>query len=307
MSTGYWGENVRWVVKMGEVLLKSRPVRRFMTKALRKHLIAQAEVRGAKISVTNYQGMFFVDLEDGEIEVVEDALRHTFGIIFAEPMNRYPIDLKAVAAAAIGDAPTEAGATFAVRCKRHGERQEWNSQTFAAALGAEILALAPHLKVNLGKPEWEVRVALFPDEVALLGERVVCPGGLPTGVQGLVSADLVTERDYLAAWLVMRRGCRLKPGEDADPRLIAKIGAWDPSHLDAQWAGKLATAPGPGHIGKIWGRVAADLFRSQAESSQNDKERIGSEQPETEGMAHLEPLVGWSQEELAKLAIRANG
>ena len=292
---------MRWVVKMGEVLLKSRPVRRFMTKALRKHLIAQAEVRGAKIDVKNFQGMFFVDLIEGEMEAVEDAFRHTFGLISAEPMTRYPLQLDEIAAAVIGDAPQRVGATFAVRCKRHGERKEWNSQTFAAALGAEILSLAPHLSVDLSEPDWEVRVALFPDEVALLGEKVVCPGGLPTGVQGLVTADLASEDDYLAAWLVMRRGCRLLAGDHALPELVEKVCEWDASHINTSWQSRLATAPGPGHVGKVWGRVAADIsFASEADadvSEQEDSEHCS--------VALIEPLVGWSDEELGTLRRRS--
>ena len=35
------------------------------------------------------------------------------------------------------------------------------------------------LTVNLGNPEWAIRIALFPDKVRLLGTRFMGPGGLP--------------------------------------------------------------------------------------------------------------------------------
>ena len=33
------GDMMRWIIRMGEIILKSRQVRRFMRKALQKHLV----------------------------------------------------------------------------------------------------------------------------------------------------------------------------------------------------------------------------------------------------------------------------
>jgi hypothetical protein len=55
--------------------------------------------------------------------------------------------------------------------KDGNEKSEWTSQTFAGAVGAEILILASHLKVDLENPEWEVKIALMGEEVVILGER----------------------------------------------------------------------------------------------------------------------------------------
>ncbi len=283
---------MRWILRMGEVLLKSRPVRRFMRKALEKHIIAQVEVRGAKVKIRPWQGMLFLDLIEGDSEVVEDALRHSFGLISADPISSVDVDPAIVAASVISNAPKEEGATFAVQCKRHGQKGEWGSQSFAGAVGAEILALAPHLKVNLGNPQWPVRIALMPDEVGILGEKIICPGGLPTGVQGTVHTDIQNERDFLASWLVMRRGCRLSLSSETNTEFMDVITCWDPYHLEEKWRQKLATAPGPGHIGEIWAVVGDSLISF---------DNLESKVP----IANLEPLVGWSDDSLEILRQRA--
>jgi len=284
---------MRWIMRMGEIILKSRQVRRFMRKALQRHIVMQAQVRGAKVKVTPWQGMLFLDLVEGDAEDAEDAMRHTFGLTSADPLTSVAVDPEAVADAVIHLAPTEEGATFAVQCKRHGEKQNWTSQTFAGAVGAAILARAPHLKVNLSDPEWPVRISLMPEEVGILGTRLICQGGLPTGVQGSVIAELNNERDYLAAWLVMRRGCRLVVSPNSKSELVDLVKLWDPSQINDEMKSYLATAPGPGHIGNVWA-VVGDNLGEQTYDNDGDVP-----------MATLEPLVGWSEETMDELRQRA--
>ena len=284
---------MRWIMRMGEIILKSRQVRRFMRKALQRHIVMQAQVRGAKVKVTPWQGMLFLDLVEGDAEDAEDAMRHTFGLTSADPLTSVAVDPEAVADAVIHLAPTEEGATFAVQCKRHGDKQNWTSQTFAGAVGAAILARAPHLKVNLSDPEWPVRISLMPEEVGILGIRIICQGGLPTGVQGSVITELNNERDYLAAWLVMRRGCRLVVSPNSKSELVDLVKLWDPSQINDEMKSYLATAPGPGHIGNVWAVVGDNL---------------GEQTYESDGavpMATLEPLVGWSEETMDELRQKA--
>lgn len=264
-----------------------------MRKALQRHIVMQAQVRGAKVKVTPWQGMLFLDLVEGDAEDAEDAMRHTFGLTSADPLTSVAVDPEAVADAVIHLAPTEEGATFAVQCKRHGEKQNWTSQTFAGAVGAAILARAPHLKVNLSDPEWPVRISLMPEEVGILGTRLICQGGLPTGVQGSVITELNNERDYLAAWLVMRRGCRLVVSPNSKSELVDLVKLWDPSQINDEMKSYLATAPGPGHIGNVWA-VVGDNLGEQTYDNDGDVP-----------MATLEPLVGWSEETMDELRQRA--
>tara|TARA_B100001123_G_scaffold442719_1_gene586985 strand:- start:1246 stop:2076 length:831 start_codon:yes stop_codon:yes gene_type:complete len=273
---------------MGESMLKSKPVRKHFTRTLRKTLIMQCEIRGAEASIRVEGGLMFVS-GDEDAEIV-DALKHTFGVNAVDPFTEVEPTPEAVAAAAIQSNPNPEG-SFAVRCKRHGAKGEWTSQTFAGATGAAVLEKVD-LDVNLSQPDWEIRVALFPDKARLLGQRFMGPGGLPSGVQGLIMAHLETEEDALCAWLMMHRGCRIQPVEGA----VDQLKSWDPALVSEEYAERLVTGPGRDRNPSPWGIVAHHL--PDAPTSIGDDEDIRTP------LVNLEPLVGWSEQEIEQLRSR---
>lgn len=278
----------QWMVRMGESMLKSKPVRKHFTRTLRKTLIMQCEIRGAEASIRVEGGLMFVS-GDEDAEIV-DALKHTFGVNAVDPFTEVEPTPEAVAAAAIQSNPNPEG-SFAVRCKRHGAKGEWTSQTFAGATGAAVLEKVD-LDVNLSQPDWEIRVALFPDKARLLGQRFMGPGGLPSGVQGLIMAHLETEEDALCAWLMMHRGCRIQPIEGS----VDQLKSWDPALVSEEYAERLVTGPGRDRNPSPWGIVAHHL--PDAPTSIGDDEDIRTP------LVNLEPLVGWSEQEIEQLRSR---
>ena len=161
----------QWMVRIGESMLKSRPVRKQFTKVLIQTLTAQCRLRGATIVVRAEGGLLFVSGENDE--QIVDALKHTFGVNAVDPYIEMDADPDMVAKAALKRNPNPSG-TFAVQCRRHGEKGKWTSQSFASTVGAKVLERVD-LKVNLGNPDWAIRVALFPDKVHLLGTRFMGP------------------------------------------------------------------------------------------------------------------------------------
>ena len=278
----------QWLVRMGESMLKSKPVRKHFTRTLRSTLIMQCQIRGAEANIRVEGGLMFVSGE-GDAEIV-DALKHTFGVNAVDPFTEVDPSPEAVATAAIQSNPDPEG-SFAVRCKRHGQKGEWTSQTFAGATGAAVLEKVD-LDVNLSQPDWEIRVALFPDKARLLGQRFMGPGGLPSGVQGLVMAHLETEEDVLCSWLMMHRGCRIQPIQgDGTP-----LKSWDPALFSEEYADKLVTGPGRDRNPSPWGIVAHQL--PDAPTSVGEDENVRTP------LVNLEPLVGWSEQEIEQLRSR---
>ncbi len=216
-----------------------------------------------------------------------DALKHTFGVNAVDPYTEVELDPEAVAELALERNPNPSG-TFAVQCRRHGERGEWTSQSFASTVGAKVLEKVD-LKVNLRDPDWALRVALFPDKVHLLGTRFMGPGGLPSGVQGLVLANLESEEDMLSAWLMMHRGCRIRPIKGS----AESLQQWDPSLASERYSTQLVTGPGGVSNPEPWGIVAHEL--AEAPTS------IGEDEDVRTPLVHLEPLVGWSESEIEAL------
>lgn len=277
-----------WIVRMGESLLKSKPVRKHFTRVLKNTLIAQCRIRGASVSVRIEGGLMFVEGE--EDDVIVDALMHTFGIYAIDPSKEVDPEPDAVAELALAEVgEMDEGVTFAVRCKRHGHNENWTSQTFAGAVGAAVLERAPQLKVDLSNPDWEIRVALFPNRANLFGKRMMGPGGLPSGVQGLVHAQLESDMDVLASWLIMHRGCRIH-SVNGDTDILSK---WDPALASAEEAARLATGPGREKNPVPWGLVGHNLQDAPTMVEENEEVRTP--------LAYLEPLVGWSEQEIDEL------
>ena len=275
----------QWMVRIGESMLKSRPVRKQFTKVLIQTFTAQCRLRGATVVVRAEGGLLFVDGEKNE--QIVDALKHTFGVNAVDPYIEMEIDPDMVAKAALERNPDPAG-TFAVQCRRYGERGEWTSQSFASTIGAKVLERVD-LKVNLGNPDWAIRVALFPDKVHLLGTRFMGPGGLPSGVQGLVLANLESDEDMLSAWLMMHRGCRIKPAKGS----VESLQQWDPALASERYAKHLVTGPGGIHDPEPWGIVAHHLPNAPVTIDEAEDVRTP--------LVHLEPLVGWSESDIEAL------
>ena len=275
----------QWMVRIGESMLKSRPVRKQFTKVLIQTLTAQCRLRGATIVVRAEGGLLFVSGENDE--QIVDALKHTFGVNAVDPYIEMDADPDIVAKAALERNPNPSG-TFAVQCRRHGEKGKWTSQSFASTVGAKVLERV-NLKVNLGNPDWAIRVALFPDKVHLLGARFMGPGGLPSGVQGLVLANLESDEDVLSAWLMMHRGCRIKPAKGS----IQLLQQWDPALASEKYANQLVTGPGGRHNAEPWGIVAHHL--PDAPTTVDVEENVRTP------LVHLEPLVGWSESDIDEL------
>jgi len=277
-----------WIARMGESLLKSKPVRKHFTQVLRNTLIAQCRVREAEVSVRIEGGLMFVE-GDNEMAIV-DALMHTFGIYAIDPSTEIePVPNTIAEAALLNAGELVDGTTFAVRCKRHGHNENWTSQSFAGAVGAAVLELAPHLKVNLSNPDWEIRVALFSNRANLLGNRMMGPGGLPSGVQGLVNAQLETELDVLASWLIMHRGCRISSVNEK----AGVLSKWDPALISKEEAARLVTGPGREKKPQPWGLVGHNILDAPTTIGEEEEIRIP--------LAHLEPLAGWDEEEIEAL------
>jgi adenylyl- and sulfurtransferase ThiI len=279
-----------WILRMGEVLLKSAPVRRHFIHSLQRNLRALCSVRNADISLQSRQGLLMAH-SDSEHDAVEAALRRCFGLVASDPATPTRPDPQAILdLIPVSEWPPD-GATFAVRTKRHGRKGEWGSQAFSAELGSLILDRRPDLKVNLSAPQWAVKVALFNDRAYLLDERIQGPGGLPAGVQGRVTAIVQSEQDLLGGWLLMRRGARLVLSPDSRPELASLLSEWDIALLDDEWGQRLPAGPGGRRSTEIWARLGGKGGAIEA---------VAGKTP----MAHLEPLQGWSTEECEQLSLR---
>jgi thiamine biosynthesis protein ThiI len=192
-----------WLVRYAEVFLKSDPVRRNWERVL-AHAIAR---RMPGVTVRIERGRLWAS---GPVD--PEVLSRVFGIAsFSEAVSA-PLDGLNAAALAYADAHGIGNAaTFAVRVKRSG-KHAFRSPEKAAELGGIILAAHPGLRVDLDCPDFELSVEIRDDRCYLYHEVVAGPGGLPEGVEGTLVALFSGGIDSpVAAYMMMRRGCRVVP------------------------------------------------------------------------------------------------
>ena len=222
-----------YALRFGELGLKSAPVRREFQRSLLSSLERSAIREEVDLFIERFDSLTLAT-SSGDRPVVEGMLRRCFGLVGADPVEQMTLDPEVVAAAALeGDPRRGQARTFGVRCRRSGSKGEWNSQTFAGAVGHHMLELDPSLSVDLTNPEIPIRVHMTAGHAFLMEERIPGPGGLPCGVQGDVLARIVDRDTMLSAWQVMRRGAGIVPTKDSDLGLVEILDAWDPGLADA--------------------------------------------------------------------------
>lgn len=219
------------LVRFGEIGIKSTPVRRRMLDRLttnlhdallREGVEGGAQRRGARIWITG-----------PDVARIADVARRVFGIVSVSQARLVPSDMDAMSEAAASLAAGGAWTSFAVRARRDGEHA-FSSQDVGREVGSAVYRAAEAAGaspvVDLSDPDLEVHVDVRGPEAFVFTTVIPGPGGLPTGSQGTVAALVSDASSMLAAWLMMRRGCRVIPVHAGDmgsvPEGLEALTAW---------------------------------------------------------------------------------
>ena len=183
-----------WILRYGELGLKSRIVRRQFQRALSNNMETLAVNSQISLVQDRIKSMEVVT-SNSPPEDVEALLSHVLGVVAIDPAmviseNIEPSDVaKAILE---NDELRGKNRTFGVRTKRVGPKGGYSSQEYSGEIGRTMCEQDETLSVDLTNPDIWVRLILEPDRVWLLGNRIVSAGGLPPGVQGDVLC-LVTD------------------------------------------------------------------------------------------------------------------
>lgn len=279
-----------WILRFGELGLKSKPVRKAFQKVLRKNL-EQLAINSNTPMIHELIRQQEIISSSAPIAVVEDLLCHVLGVVALDRVVILcdELDPSEVAKSFLSrDEKVGKARSFGVRVRRVGENKKWNSQSFSAAVGAALLAEDDSLSVNLREPDMWVKLIMEHDRISLVEKRIQGAGGLPSGVQGDVLIQIKNRDDMLGAFLVMRRGTRLIPVLDCDEELIAMLAKFDPfiglrSRANNE-NGKRPQRPAWGVLG-LTTEQAAPFVGKHVNAVK------------TTPLSTLEPLCGWSEEE----------
>jgi thiamine biosynthesis protein ThiI len=230
------------LVRFGEIALKSRYVRR----QLRDRLVANIQdlfaYEGVECVTEADEARVYVSVNDPNR--ARSILGRVFGVVSISPAAEGHGDLetmKRLAAEEARAAGLEAGTTFAVRPRRVGSHP-FTSQDLGKEIGGAILDAFPGAKVNLSAPTVEIHVEVRENRGFVFHEFWQGPGGLPLGSQGRALAVVGDEAGLVAAWMAMKRGCRVVVAAPPGSREADALRPWepglktlelvDPSHLD---------------------------------------------------------------------------
>jgi len=193
----------QWLVRYSEIFLKSDPVRRRWENVLIANIIAVMP----GIHVRNERGRIWLD---GNVN--PDLLKNIFGIVSFSEVEHIRLDeLPSYLPGYCRSHGLKQVKTFAIRIKRVGTHP-FTSNDKAIEYGDQIRKEFPHLRVNLANPDKEIHIEIRENEAYLYDSITKGVGGLPLGVEGTLVALVSGGIDSpVAAWMMMKRGCRVLP------------------------------------------------------------------------------------------------
>lgn len=215
-------------MRYSEIGLKSAPVRRRFENQLKDNMLSMLMEDGVEALVTKNGARYYVEATDLDAAVA--SLRRVFGvgsISVAEECDSSRMEDICSKAAEYSRSRISAGQSFAVKARREGS-QGYTSMDVGREAGSAIFIANEDrgVRVDLTDPDVVFYVEVRENRAFVFGEYIRCHAGLPVGSQGKVIAEVGDERGMVAAWLMMKRGCRVIAHGDAD--LIALLRRYDP-------------------------------------------------------------------------------
>ena len=216
------------LVRFGEIALKSRYVRR----ALRDRLVANIQdlfaAERAECVTEADEARVYVHADDPAR--ARSILTRVFGVVSVSPAAEGHADLESLTTLAL-DAAASAGLgpgrSFAIRARRVGTHP-FSSQDLAKAIGGAVHDAYPGVRVDLSAPQVEIHVEVRQNRGFVFREFWPGPGGLPLGSQGRALASVDSEAGMVAAWMAMKRGCRVVAAAPAGLQEAEALRPWEP-------------------------------------------------------------------------------
>lgn len=200
----------RFLVRFGEIGVKSAPVRKRFTARLRDNIRAGLARDGVEAEVERTWSRLYVTGDDAD--GIADVLSRTFGIVSFSRVWLAEADPDKIADRAVelmGERfPDREIGSFGVRPRRHGDHG-FSSQDVGVVVGAAVEE-AFDAPVDLDDPDTEVFVEVRDNSAYVFFDKTDGPGGLPVASQGRVVLA-GGPGAALSAWLVMKRGAGVVP------------------------------------------------------------------------------------------------
>jgi len=204
-------ENIFFIVRYGELGLKSGPVKRRFLNKLRSNVEKMFLDAQIDCYLNFTRGRLYA--YPGDLVKGADILSKTFGVVSISPgISLETSELDEIAAKAVEFSHwlLEKGDSFAVRTRRVGNHT-YTSQDVNVRVGADIMKdnTEKELSVKLRSPDKTLHIEIRDNTAFFYQQSIPGPGGLPLGVSGSSVCAVGNEASLLSAYLMMKRGNRL--------------------------------------------------------------------------------------------------
>ncbi len=256
---------MHFVIKLfPEIIIKSPPVRKRMTRQLRENLRKMLRVIDPVIQVEqDWEKLQVIGPEDGESTArVADLLARTPGIGNFSRVQHFPLgsfdDILENTLAVWKE--KLAGKTFVLRVKRSG-KHEFSSGDVERIVGGGLLHQSEATGVNLKQPDITVRLEIKQQELFVIEETTQGLGGFPLGSQDTVISLISGGFDStVSSYLATKRGLRthylfFNLGGRAHEVGVKEVAFYLWSKFGSSHRVRFITVPFDGVVGEILSKV----------------------------------------------------
>ncbi|WHY76466.1 tRNA uracil 4-sulfurtransferase ThiI [Neobacillus sp. WH10] len=201
----------RILIRYGEISTKGRNRNKFVDKLRKSVRIALSPFPNIKVESSRDRMYVLLNGENG-IDIME-KLKNIFGIQSFSPAIKVERDVEALKQASLELVRTlyNEGQTFKITAKRSDKTFELNTDGINHTIGGHLLQNIPELKVDVKKPDINLRIEVRKEAIYLSCETIQGAGGLPIGSSGKAMLMLSGGIDSpVAGYLAMKRGLEIE-------------------------------------------------------------------------------------------------
>lgn len=206
------------MVRYGELSTKGKNRKSFIMRLAQNVRQALQEFPELKIHADRDRMHILLNGENSDLVITK--LEKVFGIQNFSPsirVEKEPAALKAMTETIMQEIYT-GKETFKVTAKRSDHNFELDSHEIQQFLGNTVIDLFPYIKVQMKKPDINLRVEIRHDSAYLSYETIKGAGGLPVGTSGKGMLMLSGGIDSpVAGYLTMKRGVEIEAVHFASP------------------------------------------------------------------------------------------
>ena len=204
------------MVRYGELSTKGKNRKTFIMQLAQNVKRALADFPALKIHADRDRMHILLNGEDSE-EVIP-KLSKVFGIQNFSPSIRIEKEMPAIRAM-VQEVVREVytpGKTFKITAKRSDHSFELDSNGLNQELGGAVIEAIPEIRVQMKKPDINLRIEIRKDAAYLSYETIRGAGGLPVGTSGMLMLSGGIDSP-VAGYLAMKRGVEVEAVHFASP------------------------------------------------------------------------------------------